>query len=47
MSNGAQYRAVIGLVAKNKPSLDFCEYWQRTQKRFPLTRLTVIERGRQ
>jgi transposase-like protein len=29
MSNGAQYRAIIGLVAKNKPSVDFCGYWQR------------------
>jgi hypothetical protein len=29
MSNGAQYRAIIGLVVKNKPSVDFCGYWQR------------------
>ena len=29
MSNGAQYRTIIGLVAKNKPSVDFCGYWQR------------------
>lgn len=33
MSNGAQYRAVIGLVAKNKPSVDFCGYWQRNAMR--------------
>jgi hypothetical protein len=32
MSNGAQYRAIIGLVAKNKPSVDFCGYWQRSAK---------------
>ena len=31
MSNGAQYRAIIGLVAKNKPSVDFCGYWQRAK----------------
>jgi hypothetical protein len=28
-ATGAQHRAIIGLVAKNKPSVDFCEYWQR------------------
>jgi transposase-like protein len=27
--NGMQFRAIIGLVAKNKPSVDFCGYWQR------------------
>jgi hypothetical protein len=25
MSNGAQYRAIIGLVAKNKPSVIFMD----------------------
>ena len=30
MSNGAQHRAIIGLVAKNKLSVDFCGYWQRS-----------------
>jgi hypothetical protein len=29
MSNGEQFRAIAGLVAKNKPSVDFCGYWQR------------------
>jgi hypothetical protein len=29
MSNGEQFRAVAGLVAKNAPSVDFCGYWQR------------------
>jgi transposase-like protein len=29
MSNGAQFRAIIDLVVKNKPSVDFCGYWQR------------------
>jgi transposase-like protein len=28
-ANGAQFRAIIALVAKNKPSVDFCGYWQR------------------
>jgi hypothetical protein len=31
MSNGDHFRAIIGLVAKNKPSVDFCGYWQRAQ----------------
>jgi hypothetical protein len=29
LSNGDQFRAVVGLVAKNAPSVDFCGYWQR------------------
>jgi hypothetical protein len=29
MSNGEQFRSVVGLVAKNAPSVDFCGYWQR------------------
>jgi transposase-like protein len=29
MSNGEQFRSIVGLVAKNKPSVDFCGYWQR------------------
>ncbi len=31
MSNGDHFRSVIGLVAKNKPSVDFCGYWQRAK----------------
>ncbi len=31
MSNGDQFRTVLALVAKNKPSVDFCGYWQRTK----------------
>jgi transposase-like protein len=31
MSNGAQFRAIGALVAKNKPSVDFCGYWQRAR----------------
>ncbi len=27
--NGEQLRAVVGLVTKNGPSVDFCGYWQR------------------
>jgi transposase-like protein len=27
--NGTQFRRVVGLVAKAKPSVDFCGYWQR------------------
>jgi transposase-like protein len=30
-ANGAQFRAVVGLVAKNQPSVDFCGYWQRAR----------------
>ncbi len=30
--NGEQLRAVIGLVAKNGPSVDFCGYWQRARR---------------
>ncbi|THD45046.1 MAG: IS1595 family transposase [Bradyrhizobium sp.] len=29
MSNGEQFRAIASLVTKNKPSVDFCGYWQR------------------
>jgi len=29
MSNGAHFRSIIGRVVKNKPSVDFCDYWQR------------------
>jgi transposase-like protein len=29
MSNGDQFKAIAGLVTKNKPSVDFCGYWQR------------------
>jgi hypothetical protein len=25
-SNGAQFRSIVGLVAKNRPSVDFCGY---------------------
>ncbi len=32
MSNGEQFRAVVALVAKNAPSVDFCGYWQRAHK---------------
>src|ERR1700677_4746725 len=28
--NGMQFRAIIGLVAKNKPSGAFCGHWQRS-----------------
>ncbi len=31
MSNGEQFRSVVTFVAKNKPSGDFCEYWQRAK----------------
>src|SRR5271154_2391330 len=30
--NGGQFQRVIALVAANKPSVDFCGYWQRSQK---------------
>lgn len=30
-SNGEQFRAVVGLVTRNGPSVDFCGYWQRTR----------------
>jgi hypothetical protein len=29
MSNGDQFRSVVALVVKNRPSVDFCGYWQR------------------
>jgi hypothetical protein len=29
VSNGDQFRAIVALVAKNRPSVDFCGYWQR------------------
>ncbi|CAO3439923.1 possible transposase [Azospirillum doebereinerae] len=28
-SNGEQFRAVLALVTRNGPSVDFCGYWQR------------------
>jgi hypothetical protein len=31
VSNGSQFRAIGALVAKNKPSVDFCGYWQRAR----------------
>lgn len=31
-SNGAQFRAVVGLVTTNGPSVDFCGYWQRSRR---------------
>jgi hypothetical protein len=30
-SNGEQFNTVVGLVAKNRPSVDFCGYWQRAR----------------
>jgi transposase-like protein len=30
-SNGEQVRAVVGLVTRNGPSVDFCGYWQRSR----------------
>lgn len=30
-SNGEQFRRVVTLVAKNRPSVDFCGYWQRSR----------------
>ena len=32
MTNGQQVEAVTGLALKNKPSAEFCGYWQRHQK---------------
>ncbi len=29
MSNGDQFRSVVALVVKNRPSVDCCGYWQR------------------
>jgi hypothetical protein len=29
MSDDDQFKAIIGLVMKNKPSEDFCGYWRR------------------
>ena len=31
LSNGEQVRAVVASVAKCKPSVDFCGYWQRAR----------------
>lgn len=31
MSNGSQVATVLSLVAKNRPSVDFCGYWQRAK----------------
>jgi transposase-like protein len=30
-SNGVQFRTAITLVVRNKPSVDFCGYWQRSK----------------
>ena len=30
-ANGEQFGTVVGLVAKNGPSVDFCGYWQRAR----------------
>jgi hypothetical protein len=30
-SNGEQFRSIVSLVTKNKPSVDFCGYWQRSK----------------
>jgi hypothetical protein len=30
-SNGEQFRSIVALVVKNKPSVDFCGYWQRAK----------------
>lgn len=30
-SNGMQFRNVVALVTKNRPSVDFCGYWQRSR----------------
>ena len=32
MSNGEQFRAIARLVTINKPSVDFCGYWQRAKE---------------
>lgn len=31
-SNGDQFRTVVRLVTRNRPSVDFCGYWQRGRK---------------
>jgi transposase-like protein len=33
LANGEQVEAVTGLAMKHKPSVDFCGYWQRHQKK--------------
>jgi transposase-like protein len=30
-ANGEQFRSIVSLVAKNRPSVDFCGYWQRAK----------------
>jgi transposase-like protein len=30
-ANGEQFDTVVGLVTKNRPSVDFCGYWQRAR----------------
>jgi hypothetical protein len=30
-ANGDQFQSIAALVAKNKPSVDFCGYWQRAK----------------
>jgi hypothetical protein len=32
-SNGDQVHTVLGLVARNKPSVDFYGYWHRSENR--------------
>jgi hypothetical protein len=31
VANGEQFKTVLALVAKNRPSRDFCGYWQRAK----------------
>jgi hypothetical protein len=31
LSNGEQFRSIVALVAKNKPSVDFRGYWRRAR----------------
>jgi len=33
VDNGAQVKAVAALAMACKPSVDFCGYWQRAQKK--------------
>jgi hypothetical protein len=32
MPNGMQVQAVMGLAMKNRPSVDWCGYWQRASR---------------
>jgi transposase-like protein len=36
LANGEQVKAVTGLAMHRPPSVDFCGYWQRTEKRAPV-----------